>query len=1562
MKRKLLQVLRPKRSSRSPSPAGGRRQDTSGPSVPTAAPITPEPQVSVAIPAVTTPEDPTRTRIWNSAYDKAKEDEPSLVEAYEKILSAQLGGDNLTQLDGSTTNEIKQDAGARQAQMKQLVDKGLEKTEREAKVKEKIKEGMQPIKNVKDFVALAVKSEPTAAVAWVGITTCMEIITNPVTEPGINRDGIKHVLETVQWYWELSDLLDADGADEPTIKLQESLEKHIISLYKKLLVYKMQSVCLYNKHWTAVLVKDLAKINDWQDKIDSIKKAEDAIREKIKQKNSEVLKSRLARIDDKLGHLRLDVQAVTSAVGGVESAVKEQTQGLLKMHYDEKDNECLRDLCIINPQTHKKQLEKAKGGLLKDSYRWILAHDDFRGFRTDLDRPLLWIKGDPGKGKTMLLCGIINELEKESTHPLAYFFCQATQDHLRSATSVLRGLVWLLCKKHLELMPCVRDAYDMEGKKCFDDFFSLKSILESMLEKQCLKTAVLIVDALDECSYQRDGVVEREELIDLIIELSESFNAKWIVSSRNWPVIEGQFRPTVKIAVSLELNKDSISHAVKTFVRYKTDELARIKRYDEQTKETVLERLLDGANDTFLWVALVCKELARPVVKPWETLAKLDHLRTGLDDLYKRMLEQIVDSEYSELCREILATACVAYRPLSLDELRTLVPELQAYDSEALRDLVGECGSFLTIQEDVIYFVHQSAQDFLVGNGKDKIFPSGIQEQHRVLFRRSLEALTVLRRDIYGLKAPGISIKDITPPNPDPLSPLKYAVLYWINHLEQLQGDRDTSDDKSIDKFLRGKFLYWLEALSLQNLMGHGPDKIERLRGMVRHSSVTGFSELVNDAWRFVYSHWEIILEAPLQLYVSALVFSPTGSIIRQLFTHEEPTWLTTKPRMGQDWSACLLKLDLYEMHRDSEVVISPNGRRYVRLNYDAIEVYNIGWSDRTHSIKFAYSLWVASFAPNGEHLAVGLETGAVELLDTNTGRRIWEFIGHETAINDLAFSPNGKLLASASSSREIILWDLSTGQRLQTMDCKAPTSMSFSVDNQRLASGSYSGEMSVWEVPSGDCIWNIKAHDSSVGTIAFLSRDLLVSGSFDKTVKIWNLAEGTGIQTLQTNGVCPIVASFQDGSRFAYFSTYEDSAINVCNERGICLQTINVWSESMTMPDLVFLPGPQLLARTSSKELTLWDLASKPSEQDDQEGDGKPENLVLSWDGKYLASGSKGRTVCLRDTSSSTHCQTLGYSSSDDPEAILIFSDNSQLLVEESYDELRVWDTATSGHLGTYDANRGSRLSPDGQQMAVISFEDTIMIYDLSTGDCIQKIKFDTQAVPFLVNGNRLVLTSSNDFQVWDILQSRCIASLSLPSQARGHNRAIRTIVLSNDSNLIAVGKYGSIQVWDLTTQKIRHEFDAWPTSLTFFSNGELMVYDNDDTVEILKLKTGTLLHRIQLPSRQWQKEWRLDPDDQSRLCTEFGIIDLTDSLRGPDVEIEEARRQPPHSPRYHGYGLSLDNAWILKGSTRILYLPPGYRDEAIAAGSTVTIKHQESGRVSVLRFAEEGQNEDGR
>jgi len=526
-------------------------------------------------------------------------------------------------------------------------------------------------------------------------------------------------------------LLDPGKVDDSIIGLQSLLRRNVIKLYKKLLLYKMQRVCLYNKHWAAVIARDLFKGDDWQDKVDSIKKAEASLRDDVNQHNSEELKSRLRRIDNTLGRLRLDVKAV-------ESAVQVQTQVLRQIHHDENDQKCLQDLRIVDPEAHKENIEKTKGGLLKDSYYWILDHDDFRRFRNDPESRLLWIKGNPGKGKTMLLCGIIDHPKQETSQVLSFYFCQATQSELRSAVSVLRGLLWLLCDRQSQLTSLVRSKYDSQGRKLFEDgyaFESLKRMFLDMLKDPCLQEAVFVVDALDECSDD-----SRENLIDFILEASRLSSSKWIVSSRNWPSIEEQFRDSENVRIPLELNQDSISQAVGMFVEYKVEQLARKKKYDPQTKDDVLKKLLLKANDTFLWVALVCKELARPQVKAQDTIAELDSAPEELDKFYQRMLSQVL--ALRDRYRQILATACLTYRPVSLDELRILVTEVKGFSDEQLEEIIRECGSFLTLQDDVVYFVHQSAQDFLLDNASDQILPFGTAHQHHALFSRSLAALS----------------------------------------------------------------------------------------------------------------------------------------------------------------------------------------------------------------------------------------------------------------------------------------------------------------------------------------------------------------------------------------------------------------------------------------------------------------------------------------------------------------------------------------------------------------------------------------------------------------------------------------------------------------------------------------------------------------------------------------------------------------------------------------------------------------------------------------------------
>ena len=125
---------------------------------------------------------------------------------------------------------------------------------------------------------------------------------------------------------------------------------------------------------------------------------------------------------------------------------------------DKGQRKCLEDLRTTDPRDDKKRIKETKGGLLADSYRWVLDNADFRRWRDDRqsESRLLWIKGDPGKGNTMLLYGIINELKSTSDRSLvSFFFCQATDTSINNATAVLRGLIYLLMDQQPSLISYV---------------------------------------------------------------------------------------------------------------------------------------------------------------------------------------------------------------------------------------------------------------------------------------------------------------------------------------------------------------------------------------------------------------------------------------------------------------------------------------------------------------------------------------------------------------------------------------------------------------------------------------------------------------------------------------------------------------------------------------------------------------------------------------------------------------------------------------------------------------------------------------------------------------------------------------------------------------------------------------------------------------------------------------------------------------------------------------------------------------------------------------------------
>ncbi|CAG8102547.1 unnamed protein product, partial [Penicillium salamii] len=448
--------------------------------------------------------------------------------------------------------------------------------------------------------------------------------------------------------------------------------------------------------------------------------------------------------------------------------------------------------------------------------------------------------------------------------------CQATDARINNATAVLRGLIYSLVKKHPSLLSHVKSQYDHAGKALFEDinaWNALSRIFTDILKDATLLSTYLIIDAVDECTTGLSS------LLDLIAQASSTYpQRKWIVSSRNWPDIEERLDSTNTAPISLELNEASVSEAVSKFIRHKVYYLAKVKKYSDETRDTICRHLLSNSQGTFLWVALVCQDLDR--ISRWHALKKLKAFPPGLNALYDRMIDQVHNSEDAESCKRILAVMSIVYRPIAFDELVSLVelPDDLSSDSEALSEIIAICGSFLTVREDTIVFVHQSAKEFLLRESQNGVFPGGTEAEHQTIFSHCLKAMfKTLQRDIFQIKLPGFPIEKVIPPSPNPLAAAKYACVYWVDHLHHSgwheKKHLDIDQRGRVGEFLQKKYLHWLEALSILGSLSQGIAAMLKLEGLLQgNGEPPALLRQVHDASRFIRYHRPAIESSPLQM------------------------------------------------------------------------------------------------------------------------------------------------------------------------------------------------------------------------------------------------------------------------------------------------------------------------------------------------------------------------------------------------------------------------------------------------------------------------------------------------------------------------------------------------------------------------------------------------------------------------------------------------------------------------------------------------------------------------
>lgn len=409
--------------------------------------------------------------------------------------------------------------------------------------------------------------------------------------------------------------------------------------------------------------------------------------------------------------------------------------------------------------------------------------------------------------------------------------------------------------------------------------------------------------------------------------------------------------------------------------------------------------------------------------------------------------------------------------------------------------------------------------------------------------------------------------------------------------------------------------------------------------------------------------------------------------------------------------------------------------------------------------------------------------------------------------------------------------------------------------DGKRIVSGSDDRTIRVWDLETGDPIGKpIIGHEDCVTALAVIpGSEHIVSGSNDETIRVWDLATGAliGKPVEGHESWVTAVAVTQDGKRIVSGSW--DKTIRIWN-----LETSEQIGRPMkghkdgVLDVALTLDYKRIVSGSEDRTIRIWDIdTGKPIGKPIKRQKCGVVTVAVTLNGQCIVSGFDDNTIRIWDLNTGKQIGEPIRGHKDWVTAIAVTQDGKRIVSGSRDCTIRVWDLETHAPKGKpieghKDWVTAVAVSQDGRRIVSGSRDCTIRVWDMETGDSIgkpiERQRWSITSVIVTLDGKHIVSRSvDNTLCIWNI-----DTGMLMGKPIEKYEDFTRAFAVTPDGKRIVIGSDDhTIRIWDIQTGALigrpiqGHEKRVRAVAVT--PDGKSIVSVSDDhTIRVWDIETG--------------------------------------------------------------------------------------------------------------------------